>query len=467
MTCVLKNGRLIAMNNIRISTNVGIVSMSLLVPYISQAGERPKNIILILADDMGYECVGAYGSTYQTPNLDGLARQGILYTNCFSQPLSTPTRVQLMTGKYNCRNYVEFGYMNPEMTFGNIAKDAGYSTCIVGKWQLGADHTLPGRFGFDEYCLWQLEKGAREGARDRYANVAIECEKIDVERSIDIYGPDIFDQYALDFIERNKDKPFLLYYPNVLVHAPFTPTPDSSTWENVSKRKKSNKNNFPDMVSYIDKSVGRIVGKLKELSLYDDTVIIFIGDNGTKQGIRTRMKDGSYISGGKGKMTDAGTHVPMIVWYPNGKNNSRISDALVDMTDFLPTIADIVGTRVKQKWNIDGHSLYNQFRGFQNAFERKWVFCHYDPLKGQIPSNYSGRFARNAAYKLYHDGRLYDMSKDLLEQNPISEQDVTRDVKRNKRRLERVLSKFPDWKPGYPGAAKMGDYNPVDNTLDK
>jgi arylsulfatase A len=138
-----------------------------------------------MADDMGYECLGAYGSTsYQTPNLDALASEGILFTRCISQPLCTPSRVKIMTGLYNYRNYDYFGNLDTEAyTFGNLMRDAGYSTCISGKWQLNGiyhkddipdwdDHSKPNQFGFDEYCLWQLTKLRKEG--ERYANPLVQ-----------------------------------------------------------------------------------------------------------------------------------------------------------------------------------------------------------------------------------------------------------------------------------------------------
>ena len=134
------------------------------------------NIILILSDDMGYECLGAYGSTYSTPNLDRLAEEGILFTHAYSQPLSTPSRVELMTGRYNHRNYAEFGFLNhDQQTFGNLAKEAGYRTCIAGKWQLGSNSGLPSHFGFDRYCLWQLNYG-RSKSGERYADPLIEAD---------------------------------------------------------------------------------------------------------------------------------------------------------------------------------------------------------------------------------------------------------------------------------------------------
>ena len=176
---------------------------------------------------MGYECLSSYGSiSYQTPNLDSLALQGIRFSRCISQPLCTPSRVKIMTGLYNYRNYDYFGNLNTEAyTFGNLMRDAGYSTCISGKWQLNGiyhkdeildwdDHTKPNRFGFDEYCLWQLTKSNKEGGR--YADPLIEQNGKILELDENSYGPDIFADYILSFIDKNKDR-----YPQFLGTTPY------------------------------------------------------------------------------------------------------------------------------------------------------------------------------------------------------------------------------------------------------
>lgn len=139
-------------------------------PALAQAPARKRpNIVLILADDIAYECYGAYGSThYRTPRFDALAREGALFTHAYAQPLCTPSRVQLMTGKYNFRNYVKFGVLDfAEHTFAKMLKEAGYKTCIAGKWQLSpGDLDGPRKAGFDEYLLWhfQFEGQARTNA---------------------------------------------------------------------------------------------------------------------------------------------------------------------------------------------------------------------------------------------------------------------------------------------------------------
>lgn len=158
---------------------------------MAQTTNSQPNIVLILADDMGRECLGCYGSTYHTPNLDRLSEIGVRFDNCFSQPLSTPSRVQLMTGKYNNKNYSRFGHLNQtEKTFAHLAKDAGYTTMIAGKWQLGRNKNLPHHFGFDRYCLWQLSYDRM--IKERYAAPLIEQDGGIKLYSNDEYGPDIF-----------------------------------------------------------------------------------------------------------------------------------------------------------------------------------------------------------------------------------------------------------------------------------
>jgi len=282
--------------------------------------EALPNIILIMADDMGYETTGFNGGlSYNTPVLDRLASEGIRFTNCYSQPLSTPSRVKMMTGKYNFRNYEHFGYLNPEeYTFGNMMKNAGYNTCVVGKWQLnGLNRNNPGNqdvnrpynFGFDEYCLWQLHHTPAEG--ERYANPLITQNGEDLPRDKDAYGPDVFSNYINDFIDRNVNEKFFIYYPMVLPHDPFVPTPLSEAWADSTKRYQQDIMYFRDMIEYIDLIVGRIEATLKEKGLWENTLLIFVADNGTSQRILSRTISGD-VKGAKGLSVNGGNHVPMI-----------------------------------------------------------------------------------------------------------------------------------------------------------
>ena len=403
------------------------------------AGSRGRpNIVLIMADDLGYECLGCYGSTsYKTPVLDELARTGIRFDHGYSQPLCTPSRVQIMTGQYNFRNYKAFGIIDPGQTsFAHLLKNAGYATCVVGKWQLYGSSTekreakgkgsYPGQMGFDEHCLWQVE---RRDSRYRDPLIVANGEYRDDLKGR--YGPDVFCDYALDFLERKKSRPFLLYFPMALTHAPFVPTPDSADWE--KREDKTNPRYFADMVAYMDKIVGRIVKKLDDLGLRENTLILFTGDNGTARGIRSRLGD-RVVRGGKGQTTDAGTHVPLIANWEGTAPSGAACDDLIDFTDFLPTLAEATGAAVPGNLTVDGRSFLPQLRG-EKGNPREWVFCHYF----RNPGDAVRRFARDKRWKLYQNGALFDLSVDALEEHPIRADQDSAEAAIARKRLRPVL----------------------------
>ncbi len=409
--------------------------------------DRP-NIILIMADDIGYECLGSYGSTsYKTPVLDALAMQGVKFDNCVSQPLCTPSRVKIMTGQYNYRNYDYFGNLNTnQYTFGNLMQDAGYETCITGKWQLNglyykneiadwSDNTKPNKLGFDEYCLWQLTNSANKG--ERYANPLIEQNGKLLDRKIDDYGPDIFSDYILDFMERKKEKPFFIYYPMVLVHDPFVSTPDSKAWNNKANRYKNDTSYFKDMVTYTDKIVGKIVEKLKELDIEDNTILIFTGDNGTHPSIFSNTKE-RMVQGGKGNTIDAGTHVPLIVSWPKMIKKGFVYNGLIEFSDFFPTFAESIAKEVES----DGKSFYSLLTGKKHE-PRKTVFVHYDPKWGKRVNQYRNQFVRTVDYKLYQDGKFFNLNKDILENYPLVQDSLLVNELKIKAMLEGQLKKHP------------------------
>jgi arylsulfatase A len=383
---------------------------SLLTPAV--AAQRP-NVILIMLDDFGYECVGANGSTsYKTPNLDALARGGIRGLRCHVQPLCTPTRVQLMTGQYNIRNYTHFGHLDPgQTTFGHLFKQAGYDTCIVGKWQLGRDLTLPKHFGFDQYCLWQLNRRP-----PRYANAGLEIDGQQVNLSGGRYGPDVVNDYARDFIRSHKDRPFLLYYPMMLTHGPFQPTPDSKDWDPATRDEKSQTSpaHFADMVAYADKLIGKLLNTLDEHGLRKNTLVIVLGDNGTAKGMVSRMGD-RIVRGGKATSTDAGTHVPLIANWPGVIPPGRELDDLIDSTDFLPTICAAANVAIPSQLTVDGVSFFPQLRG-EAGQPRQWIYSWF-ARSGGAQADFE--FIMDKRFKLYRDGRMFDVAADFEEHNPL------------------------------------------------
>lgn len=332
------------------------------------AAKKP-NIVMIMADDLGYEVIGANGCTsYKTPELDKIAASGLRFENCFANPLCTPSRVKLMTGMSNVRNYVKFGLLpTNQITFGNLLKEAGYKTLIAGKWQLGQGKGLPQKFGFDEACLWQhFRPRMREGGFDtRFSNPRLEINNETKDFNNGEFGPDIVNNFVLDFIEKNKEEPFFVYYPMILTHCPFIPTPDSKDWDPKSPGSKTYKGDakyFGDMDSYCDKLVGKIKKKLEDLGLAENTLLIFTGDNGTDKPVVTEF-NGMKVPGGKGQVDDNGTRVPLIVSWPAVIKKPQVCKELVDFSDFLPTFCELAGVQLPQDRKYDGVSLVPTLKG--------------------------------------------------------------------------------------------------------
>ena len=375
-----------------------------------------------MADDLGYEALGINGADeYNTPVLDSLALNGINFNHAYSQPLCTPTRVKIMTGKPNYVNYEFFTYLNPnQKTFGNLFQENGYITALAGKWQLNGvqydldnnqDLNRPHKFGFDQYCLWWLrERG------DRFANPNIVQNGEKLKKDINDYGPDIFTDFIVDFIDKNKYDPFFIYYPMALVHDPFLPTPDSDDWTDLEKRNKGNKPiYFSDMLTYMDKIVGRISNALDKNKL-DNTILIFIGDNGTDTKVVTLNK-GTEIRGAKGSTIKYASNVPMIVNWKSQIKKGFESDAMIDFTDFYATFEDILNTESKKPY---GKSILPLITN-NDYSERDVLITYYDPIWGTGGLG-RGVYAQNKEYKLYKNGNFFNFSNDLYEKKPI---DVT------------------------------------------
>jgi arylsulfatase A len=219
----------------------------------------------------------------------------------------------------------------------------------------------------------------------------------------------------MEFMERNQDRPFFLYYPMILVHSPFVPTPDSEEWQDKDMRLKKDVRFFKDMVEYTDKIVRKLVAKIEELGLENNTIFIFTADNGTHYSLTTQTVNGPF-RGGKGTMPDAGTHVPMVVYNPSMITEPFEYNGLFEFSDFLPSFLEMAGIPVPGE--IDGKSFYPLFSGREQN-QRETVFVHYDPLKSGGSERWYGRFVRNKDYKLYNDGRYYKISNDPGEKNPL------------------------------------------------
>lgn len=373
-----------------------------------------------MADDLGAETLGSYGGeSYQTPHLDQLAAEGMRFTHAYATPLCTPSRVQIMTGKYNFRNYKGFGILDTgEKTFAHYLKEEDYQTCVIGKWQLygnerqyelaGQHGSLPEEAGFDDWCLWQVkERGFR------YKSPTLSSKKSGTRTYEGAYGPDLFVDYAKEFMENNQDKPFFLYYPMCITHDPFLPTPGEESFDAYDPEERRNDTtHFGAMVSYMDVLVGRIRKQVEELGLAENTLILFTGDNGTDRKVISSWK-GKRIQGHKGYTTEAGTHVPLIAYWPGKIATAALNTNLIDFTDFLPTLMEAAQT--ENAVEGDGLSFYPQLMAQEDSV-RKWIYCSYSPNWGKFqPTTY----AQTHHFKLYADGRFFHLPDDPAEKFPL------------------------------------------------
>jgi arylsulfatase A len=421
---------------------IGLVFLSSVAGTACAAAARQPNIILILADDLGYETLGANGGeSYRTPELDKLAATGARFEECYVQPLCTPTRVEIMTGQSNVRNYVRFGVIDPKQTtFAQLLKRAGYATGIAGKWQLGRENDLPQKMGFDESCLWQHTRRP-----SRYANPGLEYNGEERDFNNGEYGPDLVNDFALDFITRHKGEPFLLYYPMMLTHAPYQPTPDSADWNPQLRDERGGKDpkHFADMVAYMDKLVGRVVAKVDELGLRKDTLILFVGDNGTGKGITSQFKGQPY-PGGKGLVNARGMHVPLVVNWPGHVPGGQVVGDFVSSVDFLPTLCAAAGAKPQAELMRDGVSFLPQALG-EKGTPREWLYTWYSQDGSQSRKM---EFARDAHYKLYRGGRFFDLTKDPYEeQAPRREEELSGAEAAAAKKLRGVLDRYTNARP--------------------
>jgi arylsulfatase A len=402
---------------------------SLLSGSQTATGKRPAsnkpNIMFILADDLGINGVACYGADrYKTPNIDKLAQGGIRFTHGYTAPLCGPSRAIIMTGRYAFRtgatNQDATGRMKPEVeTFmPKIMKPAGYVTTCIGKW--GQLPLGPAEFGFDEYLkftgsgvYWNTQaKGKTYTVNGRVLSLR------DKE-----YMPDVMHNHMVDFLTRNRERPFYAYYSLSHVHAEILPTPDSAP---------DSKDLYADNIAYMDKLVGKLIGELDRLKLRDNTLVVFVGDNGTGGAYAAQSTIGSRgLSGEKGSMLEGGAQVPLIVNWPGKTPVGKVCDDLIDSSDFMPTLAEVAGAKLPANTILDGRSFAPQIHG-QKGRPRDWIFIQ---LAGMW-------YVREARWKLNQDGELFDMNGE-----PFTEPKVPADTKdpaavAARQRLQATLDKL-------------------------
>ncbi len=378
----------------------------------AEVTSRP-NILFILADDLSANCLSAYGNDWaKTPTLDRLAAEGAVFTHCYSTPLCMPSRTELMTGKYTHRNF-NGGMPKGEKTIAQTLKAQGYVTCQISKWHMNfRGGQLPSEAGFDEWYWSELENNYGKLANQTKRGLVINENGKEVVYP-DGYGPDIRTDITLDFMTRHKDQPMFIYAAMHLPHDPMHVPPGFTVPEHPEKSIPYYRDRYMAMIEQQDKEIGRMLDKLDELGIRNNTIVLFSGDNGTPQGIFYPFQ-GKTINGGKGKMIDAGTRVPLIANWPGKIAAGTRLDDLVDFSDFFATFADAAGAPRSVWAGTDGVSFLPRLFG-QPGTPREWAFLFYKNNRGKP----IGCWARTREWKLYGDGRLYDLRADPDEAQPI------------------------------------------------
>lgn len=387
------------------------------------------NIILIMADDLGYGDIGCYGSpTIKTPNLDTLAEGGMKFTDYHSNcPVCSPTRAALLTGRYQQRAGIEGviyakgptrekGMDLEEVTFAELLKGRGYATGIFGKWHLGYSVEFnPARQGFDEfrgYVSGNVDYHSHldgAGFEDWWKNL----EQVPEEG----YTTDLIMKHGIDFIERHKDEAFCLYLPHESVHSPYQGRKDPPERLPGGKQGKRAKGDeitraYKEMVEVMDESVGRIVDTVKRLGLERKTFIFFCSDNGA-----TRQGSNGKLSGFKGSLWEGGHRVPAIAYWPGKIKPNTITDQTALGMDVLPTIASITGAQLPAGRKLDGVNLLPMLTENARLPERT-LFWRY--LKE--------RAVRKGPWKLLIQNgnvRLFNLDKDLAEKDNLAQAEQT------------------------------------------
>jgi len=317
--------------------------------------EPPRpNIIFILADDVGLGEVSCYGADrFKTPNIDALAKTGTRFETCYSMPMCGPSRAALLTGRYPFRtglisNHSESAMMpDKEVMMSGLLKKAGYVTASAGKWgQMSLD---PAAWGFDE----SLAAGMASG---QYWKGKYILNGKTMSLTEGQYLPDLTHDFIVDFINRHKARPFLVYYPLIHIHIPILPTPDSKPGAGDDQL-------YIDNIDYMDKLVGKLVAELDRLKLREKTLIIFAGDNGSIRPSAYTPVNGKLISGHKASLQEGGSRVPLIVNWPGTTPAGAVNHDLTDFTDFFTTFAELGGASLQQGVTLDGHSIAPQIKG--------------------------------------------------------------------------------------------------------
>ncbi len=417
------------------------------------AADRPPNIVLIVADDLGWTDTTVYGSEYyETPHIDSLARDGMLFTQAYGSPNCAPTRAALMSGRYaprtgiytvasGARGLEKFRKMVPvenrtelpleEVTVAEALQAAGYRTGHIGKWHLGGDGHLPTDQGFDvNIAGYESGSPPKGGYTSPY-----HCPHLE-DGPEGEYLTDRLSREAAGFIEANRERPFFLYMCFYSVHTPIEGRPDLvAKWKKKPVSGGHNNPEYAAMINSLDDGVGRILEALDDGGLAENTLVIFYSDNGGVGGYRRagvemrEITDNAPLRGGKGMLYEGGVRVPLIVRYPGVVEPGSVSEAPVINVDFYPTLVEIAGASLPDR-ELDGASFFGLLRG-EEAPNRPPLYWHFPGyLQGRQDvgawRTTPASAIREGDYKLiefFESGQaeLYNLRSDISEERNLAD----------------------------------------------
>lgn len=428
---------------------IGIVlSLARLALFLlaASAWSAPPNLVLIMVDDLGPEWISSYGGEgIETPNIDKLAAGGMLFQNAYSMPQCTPTRVTLLTGQYPFRHgwtnhwdVPRWGagcHFDPEknISFARLLRDAGYATAIAGKWQINDFRVQPSilsRHGFDEWSIWTGGEGGNPASNERYWNPYVFTNDKSSRTYQGEFGPDIYNDFLVDFVRRNRERPMLLYYPMALTHGPLVHTPHEPFAQSSIEKHRA-------MVRYTDYLVGQLVQAIDDAGVRDNTIVFFTTDNGTSRRIRGRL-NGRLVAGGKASLTENGPRQPFIVNGPGLVPPGVVTDELTDFSDLLPTFCELSGAKLPEDVHLDGKSIAKVVLGKERTGPREWIAAMgfgaaiLDEQGVRGVDDYAPRVIRDKRYKIHvHEAEvreLYDLARDPGETRNLLQSDLPEDV---------------------------------------
>jgi len=419
---------------------------------ISPIENKKPNVIIIMTDDQGFGDLGINKNpNIITPNIDQFASESVRFDNFFVSPVCAPTRASLMTGRYSLRTGVRDTYnggaimSNTETTIAEILKEADYSTGIFGKWHLGDNYPFrPSEQGFDESIIHLAGGIGQVGDFTNYykGNTSYFDPilwKNNKKNQYDGYCSDIFAENAVKFIEKNKNKPFFCY---LSFNAPHTPLQvpkkyynmykdldpelgfnDESLASKMSEKDKEDARRIYGMVTNVDDNVGKVLNKLTELGIEEETIIIFMTDNGPQQ-----FRYNSNMKGLKGTVYNGGTRVPFYIKYAEKFKNSKVISRMSAHIDILPTILELCNLKIPSDRKIDGQSLVPLINS--KPFNDRHLFSYWTR---RFPEKYINMSIQNDNYKLVgnndyngkiKDFELYDLIADPLESKNVINQNI-------------------------------------------